>query len=324
MIAHHTFSPWRIRNGDERIVVPESAWRRVASWDRAAAKAGERRRVLCPFDVFEDWPRVMVDAEGNNLRVRHDGSWILDGSGGIFRCDFPLLMKDVRRRLFTLIGNTRNLDWLLLTKRIENVPSMMASIADPRGLDHHSISTILGSRVQCQALPPNVWLGTSVEDQATANERIPHLLKIPATVRFLSCEPLLGPVDIVRFLPNTFTGFPRGPKVDWVIVGGESGPRARPMHPDWVRSIRDQCTAAGVPFFFKQWGEFLPEEQVPGLFQRPIPDHLVGKINWPFKAGQEFGPSMVKLGKKATCRHLDGREWNEVPTSEEATCKRLS
>ncbi len=148
---------------------------------------------------------------------------------------------------------------------------------------------------------------------------------------FSPCEPLLGPVDLWPFVnhphKSRWPGMeyqPTGPFIDWVIVGGESGRHARPMHPDWVLSIRDQCAAAGVPFFFKQWGEFLPEDQVPGLFQRPIPDHLVGKINWPFKAGQEFGPAMVKLGKKATCRHLDGREWNEVPTSKEATCKRLS
>lgn len=120
---------------------------------------------------------------------------------------------------------------------------------------------------------PNVWLGTSVENQATADERIPHLLKCPATVRFLSCEPLLGPVDLTNLLYDGacaidclsgLQGFPKphaplpkgtGP-IHWVITGGESGPGARPMHPDWARSLRDQCKVAGVPFFFKQWGEW--------------------------------------------------------------------
>jgi protein gp37 len=99
----------------------------------------------------------------------------------------------------------------------------------------------------------NVWIGTSVEDQKTANERIPHLLKIPAAVRFLSCEPLLGPVDLKSQISNLKS-------IHWVIAGGESGPGARPMHPDWVRSLRDQCKDAAVPFFFKQWGEYMPFE----------------------------------------------------------------
>lgn len=122
---------------------------------------------------------------------------------------------------------------------------------------------------------PNVWLGVSVEDQKTADERIPLLLDTPAAVRWLSIEPLLGPVDL------------DGQALDWVVVGGESGPNARPMHPDWARSIRDQCQAAEVPFFFKQWGEY-------GL--------LPGTID-----------GTVRLGKKKAGRLLDGREWNEYP-----------
>lgn len=119
---------------------------------------------------------------------------------------------------------------------------------------------------------PNVWLGTSVEDQATANERIPHLLSTPAAVRFLSCEPLLGAVDLGHLQPgdlsveiNALAGshgvirphIGKNDKLNWVIAGGESGQGARPMHPDWVRGLRDQCAEAGVPFFFKQWGEFV-------------------------------------------------------------------
>lgn len=114
----------------------------------------------------------------------------------------------------------------------------------------------------------NVWLGVSVEDQVTADERIPLLLQVPAAVRFLSCEPLLGPINIYEYLwkgemsedglSKTFTHH-----LHWVICGGESGPKARPMHPDWARSLRNQCQAAGVPFFFKQWGEYLPYEETP-------------------------------------------------------------
>ena len=117
---------------------------------------------------------------------------------------------------------------------------------------------------------PNVWLGTSVEDQATANERVPHLLDTPAAVRFLSAEPLLAPISF-RWTPwvdwsataaahGSVTEYDGLRDIDWIIAGGESGTGARPMHPDWVRTIRDQCAAAKVPFFFKQWGSWLPWE----------------------------------------------------------------
>jgi protein gp37 len=110
--------------------------------------------------------------------------------------------------------------------------------------------------------PPNVWLGVSVEDQATADERIPLLLETPAAVRFISAEPLLGPVNLHSARCRETGSCPTCPAclqtLDWVIAGGESGPEARPMHPSWPRQLRDQCTAAGVPFFFKQWGHWRP------------------------------------------------------------------
>jgi protein gp37 len=153
--------------------------------------------------------------------------------------------------------------------------------------------------------PSNIWLGTSVENQRYADLRVPHLLATPAAVRFLSIEPLLGPVDLYGWLPdpeNDKFG-PVTPRVDWVIGGGESGPGARPMHPDWVRSIRDQCTHAGAPFFFKQWGEYAPvdERGRSGGCPRVVP--------------MGFGMSMAKMGKKAAGRELDGRTWDEYPAS---------
>lgn len=166
---------------------------------------------------------------------------------------------------------------------------------------------------------PNVWLGTSVEDQKTADERIPHLLKTPAAVRFLSIEPLLGPVDLERWLSYTpdcdcVGGHDHDctaqAKIDWVIVGGESGPNARPCHPDWVRSIRDQCQAAGVPFFFKQWGEWAPlVHQMPS-----IPKHQVV----PFDATESRDAyRMFRVGKKKAGRILDGRTWDEFPEAQQ-------
>lgn len=135
--------------------------------------------------------------------------------------DRPLNLDPWRHDLFDLIEKTANLEWLLLTKRPQNAVKFLR-----------------------KRLPGNVWIGTSVEDQKAADQRIPHLAGIPAKVRFLSCEPLLGPLDLRPHLAG----------VDWVIVGGEAGRSPRPMDPDWVRDIRDQCVAAGVSFHFKQWG----------------------------------------------------------------------
>ncbi len=144
---------------------------------------------------------------------------------------------------------------------------------------------------------PNVWLGTSVEDQRAADERIPHLLATPAALRFLSCEPLLGPVDI-RWTEVCV------PSIDWVIAGGESGPGARPMHPDWVRSLRDQCATAGVPFFMKQWGEWATicygKAGDTGKFVAADDD-------------DELPLAMVKIGKARAGRLLDGVEHNGMP-----------
>lgn len=183
-----------------------------------------------------------------------------------------------------------------------------------------------------QGALPNVWLGVSAEDQARANERIPDLLATPAAVRWVSAEPLLGPIDFTRIekvpqrLGSTRAGIHlnalhgkyvesgmsyigewdiNGPypadasaiRLDWIVVGGESGPGARPMHPDWARSIRDQCAAAGVPFFFKQWGNFLPAGQTMGNGRLWFPD-----------CG-----SSLRATKAVTGRSLDGIEYNGTP-----------
>jgi protein gp37 len=187
---------------------------------------------------------------------------------------------------------------------------------------------------------PNVWIGTSVENQATADERIPYLLQIPASVRFLSLEPLLGEVDLRSFSYGSRGGLEEGhdwltgeewqhssvfgggnswlsakdkadygsKRIHWIIAGGESGHNARPMKLGWVRSIRDQCAEAGVKFFFKQWGEYLSTEQMSEEFydahitqaMEPIYDNTDG--GW-----------LYRVGKKNAGRLLDGRVWNETP-----------
>ncbi len=186
---------------------------------------------------------------------------------------------------------------------------------------------------------PNVWLGVSVENQEWADIRIPDLLATPSAVRFVSCEPLLGPIDLalVNFNGGQFDALRGGdvgvsshvehwPKLAWVIVGGESGPKARPMHPNWARSLRDQCVEAGVPFFFKQWGEWVPYKPNPGgdlagdvRADRVRIVHPSGRSDVEvFKAtgghNTELGSRyMIRLGKKAAGRLLDGREWSESP-----------
>jgi protein gp37 len=145
---------------------------------------------------------------------------------------------------------------------------------------------------------PNVWVGTSIESDDYTG-RADELRRTPAAIRFLSCEPLLGP------LPNLeLTG------INWVIVGGESGPKARPMHPDWARSLRDRCQTAGVSFFFKQWGTYRPGGDVarPAVWvdrnghPGPVRD-LVEQV------------AMVRVGKTAAGRLLDGRTWDEHPAA---------
>jgi protein gp37 len=187
---------------------------------------------------------------------------------------------------------------------------------------------------------PNVWLGVSAERQQEADERVPELLATPAAVRFVSAEPLLGPIDLI----GTFARFQDNPKrrcavplgrqlIDWVIVGGESGPHARPMHPEWVRSLRDQCAAAGVPFFFKQWGAYLPVGQTLPDFGKVHGATAVkpGRMKLHYGGTREHAPEHAfaergvevastadglltfRVGKKAAGRLLDGVEHKAFP-----------
>lgn len=234
---------------------------------------------------------------------------------------------------------TPNLIYQLLTKRPENWRErliaasvrMLRDVGEPG--DQYTDEAYLFVKNWLLGNPPaNVWIGTTVEDQERADSRIPHLLDIPAKVRFLSCEPLLGFTDIQQVGDDNLTIYwPLAGKaisdgmndpatlkhgrIHWVICGGESGPKARPMHPDWARAIRDQFQAAGVPFFFKQWGEFAPCDP-------PVVTNIQGKLqatgSWRasdrYVECRETGQWVKRVGKKAAGRLLDGREWNEFPT----------
>lgn len=190
-----------------------------------------------------------------------------------------------RADLLHLIECTPNLDWLLLTKRIGNVGAML-----PNGwLQAHS----------------NVWIGASIVNQLEADRDIPKLVALHASVKFLSMEPLLGPVRLDQNLPDERMlrwYRPMVAMLDWVIVGGESGPGARPMQADWARSLRDQCAAAGTAFMFKQWGEWAPYDRgMTNTKQLAAP----GALDHP----------MSFFGKRLAGRLLDGAQHDGFPDS---------
>lgn len=168
--------------------------------------------------------------------------------------------------------------------------------------------------------PRNVWLGVSVENQATADERIPLLLQTPAAVRFVSYEPALGAVDFGDNMSRyREIGTELLPILDWIIMGGESGPGARPMHPAWARSVRDQCQEAGTPFFFKQWGEWLPVasphmEYKGERIVMSSSGEVFRNAEWSDVLGTEgYMWGFERVGKHAAGRLLDGRTWDEFP-----------
>ena len=267
--THHTFNPWwgctRVSEAckhcyaeswakrvGKKIWGPKAPrrffgdahWSEPLKWNREAVKNEERARVFCASmaDVFE--ARSELDP------------W--------------------REKLWTLIEETPGLDWLLLTKRPEQIMTIAPWSSE---------------------WPKNVWIGTTVEDQESAVKRLPHLARVPAVVRFISAEPLLSELRIENWL---------GSSIDWVITGGESGPHARPSSPSWFRSLMIQCMQADVPFHFKQWGDWAPGQGINLAAAR--------------KAEREAqdGTVMIRLGKKAAGRLLDGETWDGLPTKKAA------
>lgn len=257
---------------EPRRFLSEKYWLEPHKWERKAAKAGVRHRVFCSSmaDVFEITPG-------------------LDGHR----------MNSGREALWQLIEDTPHLDWLLLTKRPQNVQE-------------------LTPMRWWKGWPPNAWLGVSVEDQPNASIRLPilaDLQKVHGIRRsFVSAEPLLGEIETLR----THGGW----LPDWVICGGESGPDARPMDPRWPRGLRDYCQANGVKFFFKQWGEWSPEKP-PGFARLTDKTWTHQTAAWA-KDGTRYNPVMpapehfpevtaYRIGKRAAGRILDGRTWDEIP-----------
>ena len=295
----HTFNPWigcqavspacdhcyaeKLVNGRmagnfaERRRTSEQNWNLPLRWNRTAEKEGRSFRVFCASlaDVFDN--------------------------------QVPELWRD---DLWRLIAATPHLDWLLLTKRPQNIRRMLP-VAE------------MGVPDWGDAGWPNVWLGTTAENQEQLAIRAWHLSQVPAAVRFLSCEPLLSALDFNAENRwgtgwNVLTGGIRhatsGPKVTggihWVIAGGESGPGARPMHPAWARGLRDQCAKAGVAFHFKQHGDWIEEEHAlnaVGDDDRRLRHPSAGSV---IVVGNT---TFFRIGKKSAGRLLDGREHNEFP-----------
>jgi protein gp37 len=199
-------------------------WGKQGIWGPAKTSDREYKK-----GIWAELPKWNERARKSGKRER-----VFVMSMGDFFEDHPQV-TEWRDRAVGLMVNCEYLDVQILTKRPENVNDMMFDI-------------LHGTRLSLSDFD-NFWIGTSVENQEQADKRIPELLRIPAAVRFLSVEPLLGPVELKKWLGNNF---------HWVIVGGESGPNARPMHPDWARAIRDECVEAGVPFFMKQMNKIDP------------------------------------------------------------------
>lgn len=298
--THHTFNPWwgceKISPGcancyaaafshrlgkqiwgqaAPRQFFGDDHWATPLKWNNTAKKQGTRHRVFCASmaDVFED---------------RED-------------------LIPHRQRLLSLIDSTPHLDWLLLTKRPENIHPLLSQASSGTYPHHWNLREHM----------PNIWLGTTAENQDQWDARLPHLLAIPAAIHFVSAEPLLGPINLGPHRPS------------WIITGGESGTRARPMHPQWAIDLRDQCEAASIPFLFKQWGDHAPIED-PQL--RVLDDPaLAGK--WTHSTivsgsrKQDIGKRRLyahlqhghtlrieRLGKNKTGRLLQGQTHHNFPT----------
>jgi len=269
--------------GETRRRSSAANWTKPLQWDTKAGRLGIRYRVFCASlaDVFDN-----------------------------------AVPQGWRTDLWRLTRETPNLDWLLVTKRIGNVTNMLPA--------------------DWGAGYPNACLLATVTDQQEADRDVPQLLAVPAAVRGLSMEPLLGPVDLSRWLDicQYEEGGEWGRRnighlrdmLDWTIVGGESGHQARPMHPQWTRLLRDQCTSAGVPFFFKQWGGWKPlctctDAEIHSLLESSTREAWIEPASEgdysQFRVHETH--SMFKIGKKRAGRKLDGRTWDQYPSTTAAT-----
>jgi protein gp37 len=286
-----------------------------------AYKAGKLRKVPQYAQPFET-VQLINDRISLPLRWRKPARVFVNSLSDLFHDDVPdAFILDV----FSTMAQASHHTFQVLTKRPERML---------RWFTEYLPDACSGERPAPTWPLPNVWLGVSVENQAAADQRISLLLETPAAVRFLSCEPLLGPVDLNKVLwrdldiseipgwalnDGVCEGVTRSKAIDWVIVGGESGKNARPMHPDWARTLRDQCIAAGVPFHFKQSGEWRENRiraggDLGGDMRRGVVRIVHGPngIDGHFRSGDVY---MRRVGTRQAGRELDGRTWDEFPAA---------
>jgi len=264
--THHTFNPWW---GCVKLS-PACAHCYAESWANRVGMqlwGGDAPRRFFSEQHWREPLRWNAEAESSGIRARVFCASMAD----VFEPRKDLDMW--REKLWNLIEHTPWLDWLLLTKRPGQLKHVHPWANNPRG---------------------NVWLGTTAENQRWADRRIERLLSVDAHVRFLSCEPLLSAIDLTPWL--------RQRTIHWVIAGGESGGLARPTHPNWVRSLRDQCRTYDIPFHFKQWGHWSPEAQS-------------GSASRTIDLQDEIGRSarLAWRPKKSSGRLLDGQTWDGYP-----------
>jgi protein gp37 len=266
--THHTFNPWW---GCKK-VSPACDNCYAESWAKRMGQqlwggAADRR-----FFSDAHWREPLKWNEEARIANRRERVFCAS-MADIF--ERRAILNDERARLWETIKETPYLDWLLLTKRPQYISYMVPWE---------------------EQWPDNVWVGTSVENQRIADQRLPHLLSVPARIRFLSCEPLLGPLDLSTWFHRT--GFH---PIDWVIAGGESGANSRPMHPDWASGLLRQCQMAKTAFHFKQWGHWVPANLL------NLPGETVELNN-------ERPVEMVRAGKKLAGRVLHGTTWDGLPS----------
>ena len=250
---------------------------------------------------------VRPDKVNDPLRWRKPRKVFVNSMSDLFHDKVP---DEWLADIFAVMATAQRHTFQVLTKRHGRMKSIMSNPEFVEKVKSRAIGKGLPVAEWVWPLL-NVWLGVSVEDQKRADLRIPALLDTPSAVRFLSCEPLLGPVDLNG--PADINGH----RIDWVIVGGESGRSARPMHPDWVRSLRDQCVDAGVPFFFKQWGEWAPESVC--ATEKGAKSALYveydGATRPAARGARGDAVTVQRNGKNNTGRVLDGDVWDEFPAS---------
>jgi protein gp37 len=299
--ATHTFNPWvgcaKVSPGCDHCYA--EGWAKRSGSVQWGPHAERRRTTAANWRQPMKWNR---EAEASGTRPRIFCASLAD----VFDNAVPV---EWRADLFALIRETPYLDWLLVTKRIGNVRAMLP--AD------------WGSGY------PNVWLLITVTDQIEVDRDIPKLLRVQAAVRGLSVEPMLGSIDLSLcfdlyqyedgdvWRSRNMSRPLHSP--DWVIIGGESGPNARPMHPQWARELRDQCVAADVPFLFKQWGEWLPMDQQERSreFNGIVADRANGAPvgGYPAERVHQWDGAMesYRAGKKNAGRLLDGVQHDGYP-----------